>query len=581
MNSSIKDMNLTEWEKIFVINYYDVKEHTLPKGKEKYTRIKKDISESLNNLYALANNKDAFLLDPNSPEVLRNYENELSILEGQGKDTSYLIANKEAILKDISDKLSIQLYEEYCHIISNIRLCPYEDAFKVLMLYETLTRIYRFEINKGKRSTFVSKRKMCESIKSHMILNGTTLEIIYNNIGNYSKFSEIYFDALDEYNKKIVSNATISLDDTNSYEKGMWIRFEARSNNPDEYTENVQKLASLVKNTQWCTKYLSSTMLSEGDIYVFVDNDNNPHLAVKLIGNEIDEVRGIANGANQEIEEEYRDVILSFLEHNKNIKYGLEWLEKEEWNRRLIKYNKLITKKCFSYDMMELLISDLFDFSYCKYESTQRTELLSNLHLIAPFIAKYFNCSIEKICLGDAIFEDTDYETCPYKIILGDAIFSLSKIQDTDNLLVVCGNVETYESSLDRLNKIEIILGNADLSYSSISDLGELRVIGGDLDINECGINTLSKLCSIGGNAYLSSSILSDLGDLGIILKDAYISSPNLENTGKLRTIIGNAIISDNIDISSINEVLGKLVYGNKNYSSIAELREDPKVLCK
>ena len=47
-------------------------------------------------------------------------------------------------------------------------------------------------------------------------------------------------------------------------------------------------------------------------------------LPQKMNGNEIDEVRGIQNGNAQELEEEYRDVALSFLENNQDIQNGKE-----------------------------------------------------------------------------------------------------------------------------------------------------------------------------------------------------------------------------------------------------------------
>ena len=99
MKQQIKDMNLTTWEKIFVINYYDSLGHIMPHGKEKYITIREDIKNSLNRLYDVALNPDAFLLDPHSPEVIRDYDNELSILVTAGEDTSLFIANRDKILE--------------------------------------------------------------------------------------------------------------------------------------------------------------------------------------------------------------------------------------------------------------------------------------------------------------------------------------------------------------------------------------------------------------------------------------------------------------------------------------------------
>lgn len=74
---------------------------------------------------------------------------------------------------------------------------------------------------------------------------------------------------------------------------GKWIKFDGRASDSKNYAENVIKLKTLVQDTPWCTKTLASTQLEQGDFYVFIDKDNKPHIAVKMNGNEIDEVRGI------------------------------------------------------------------------------------------------------------------------------------------------------------------------------------------------------------------------------------------------------------------------------------------------
>ena len=122
-----------------------------------------------------------------------------------------------------------------------------------------------------------------------------------------------------------------------TYDKGKWIKFEGKTSNAEEYLKNAQRLSTLVKDTPWCTKEEASVQLSVGDFYVFVDKDDKPHVAVRMYENNIAEVRGIKGGFfGQEMEDGYRDVTISFLENNTDIKNGKEWLEKEEWNKRLI-----------------------------------------------------------------------------------------------------------------------------------------------------------------------------------------------------------------------------------------------------
>ena len=65
-DNKIKDLNLSEWEKIFVSNYYDNKERKLPqgKGKEKTDAIRGDIEVYLQELYD--KDKTEFIIDPQS-----------------------------------------------------------------------------------------------------------------------------------------------------------------------------------------------------------------------------------------------------------------------------------------------------------------------------------------------------------------------------------------------------------------------------------------------------------------------------------------------------------------------------------
>ena len=158
-----------------------------------------------------------------------------------------------------------------------------------------------------------------------MIINDIVLDTIYNNIDNYDNFGNLYFAGLNIFNNKISEKSEIKLDNVETYDMGKWIKFEGKESNIKKYIENSKELSSLVKDTPWCTKTLASEQLSQGDFYVFIDNKNKPHIAVKMSGNEIDEVRGILNGNAQELEEDYRKVAISFLENNQEIKNGKKW----------------------------------------------------------------------------------------------------------------------------------------------------------------------------------------------------------------------------------------------------------------
>ena len=84
LKANIKNMNLSDWEKIFVANYYDGKERMLPQGKDKISGIKEDINKYLEELYN--KNEDEMKIDRHSPEVIREFESEIKALRTRGED---------------------------------------------------------------------------------------------------------------------------------------------------------------------------------------------------------------------------------------------------------------------------------------------------------------------------------------------------------------------------------------------------------------------------------------------------------------------------------------------------------------
>ena len=448
LNNNIRQMKLSEWEKIFVVNYYDGKEHKLPQT-DKENGIREDIEKYLKSLYEMR--EDEFEIDSHSPEVIRHFNGEIEALKQRGEDVSYLLSNKEENLRRLAETFSKKNYEGYKHIVDLIKGLKYEPAFKAMMLRETLSKVYKLDRQDDKRKTIVKKRDLKKSIAEHMILNEETLDIICKNIGDvekYQNFANLYFAAVAVFNKKIAEKSEVKLDGVETYGKGRWIKFEGKTSNEEEYLKNAEKLSALVQNTPWCTKELASSQLQEGDFFVFVDNNDEPHIAVKMSGNEIDEVRGVQNGNAQELEEEYRDVAISFLENNKELKNGKEWLEKEEWNKRLIEYSRKIDEGEFTKEDVPQFIEDYFraDFRSHSDENTNKIELKNRLEKIKDKLAEYYKCSEEEIYIGDIKFSDTYYEIVPYKLIFGNANFDASQIIDLGQLQYIEENADFSNS---------------------------------------------------------------------------------------------------------------------------------------
>ena len=541
MNNNIENMNLSKWEKMFASNYYRNKNYDgsipmFPSDNKELT-IKEDIQKELNKLYNLT--KQDFIIDLDSVSLIREYESGLKALEQRGEknNADYIRNNKTKALEELSNVYSEKLYEEYKHIVDFIKTANYEDAFKVLMLRETLLKVYKKDNDK----VIVKQRKLNETIEGHMLLNDTVLKVIHDNLDKYKNFKELYYAGVAEFNNIIKDASEVTLENVNTYGMGKWIKFNGRASDSENYAKNVIRLKTLVQDTPWCTKTLASTQLEQGDFYVFVDNSNKPHIAVKMNGNEIDEVRGIKNGNAQELEGEYRDVALSFLENNKDIKNGRKWLDKEEWNKRLIEYNKKIENGTFKSEECGYLIEDLFHKDYRSHfnKNSNLEELRGKLYKIKNNLAEYYNCTEEEICTGD--YKPKTEMTCPYKIILGNADFSNSNITDLGNLQHIGENADFSNSEITDLGNLQHIGGYADFSNSKVTSLGNLKSIGGNAFFGHSKVTTLGNLQNIGGDAYFEDSEVTDLGNLQIIEGDANFRYSIVTDLGNLKSIGGNA----------------------------------------
>ena len=597
MNNNIRNMNISKWEKIFASNYYKNKNYdgntpAFPNNNKEQV-IKEDIKKELNRLYNL--DKEAFKISLDSQSLIREYESELKALEQRGeKDkANYIRNNKINTLEELSNIYSEKLYEEYKHIVDFIKNANYEDAFKALMLRETLLKVYK----KDDTKVIVKQRKLNETIEGHMLLNEKVLNVIHNNLDTYENFKELYYAGVAEFNNVVRETSEITLKNVNTYGMGKWIKFDGRASDNKNYAENVLKLKTLVQDTPWCTKTLASSQLEQGDFYVFIDNDNKPHIAVKMNGNEIDEVRGIKNGNAQELEEEYRDVAISFLENNKDIKNGKNWLDKEEWNKRLIRYSKEIEDGTFNSEETPKLIEDLLHSDYRSHFGTNSNlEELKKLPKIKKYLAEYYNCTEEKICVGDYIPKE---ETrCPYKIILGNlgnADFANSKITDLGKLKIIGENAFFTDSKITNLGKLQIIGGDANFASSKITDLGKLQSIGGSASFRYSNVTNLGELQNIEGSAHFEYSKITNLGKLQVIGKSAYFKDSEVTDLGELRSIGDRAIFGNSkvtnlgklqsigddakfensniVDLGNLKSIGGSADFRNSNVTNLGELR--------
>jgi len=132
--------NLSKWEKLFVLNYY-VK--GLPSGSNKYETIKNDISNELKKMYEYAEDCGNFVIDYKNNEYLeREFYGEMEALRARGDFyiAEHSLDNKDKLLQEMAKRFGDTLQAEYKHIVDFIKNSKYENAFKYLMLNETLTK---------------------------------------------------------------------------------------------------------------------------------------------------------------------------------------------------------------------------------------------------------------------------------------------------------------------------------------------------------------------------------------------------------------------------------------------------------
>ena len=555
VSSKIKDQyaELSKWEKLFVENFFEGKPR--PTGKTRIAKVREEIDKELSRLYALVENEGCFAIDyENNPDLDREFESEIKALitRGEAQTAEYYKNNPQQAKKEMAKKYAKTLYEEYKHIVDFIKSTNYEHAFKALMLRETLIKTYKKDNDSEKEKTIVKPRVEHKSIASHMTLNAEVLNTVYNELDNYSNFANLYFASIAISNKTIAGKNTITLSGVDTFGKGRWIKFEGKTSNKDKYIKNAQELAALVQDTPWCTKTLASSQLEQGDFYVFVDNAGKPHVAVKMSGNTVDEVRGLKGGNAQELEEDYRGVAVEFLQKNPKVKDGDKWLKKEEWNTRLINYSKQIKEGTFEQESVAQMLTDLYDkkIDYKTHgfdENSNLTELKKNLNKIHPQLATHFGCKEDEICCGDHTLCDSD-----------------------QNLVAIMGDAKIRKELDNSLGKLKFIGGRVAFP-ANISDLGELNYIGGDAEFSKSSITSLNNLQSIGGDAYFLYSQIKSLGNLKSIGGSAYFQDSNITSLGNLKSIGGSAYFS-NSNITSLGnlESIGK--YVNFNDSKITNL---------
>lgn len=514
-------------------------------------KLRAFVEIELGRAYSRAENPQYFEIAPDSKDLDRYFQAQLRAMEARGESTVYHIMNSESIKAENARIFGEKQHAEYKHLVDYLSTANYPDSFKWLILNETLSSVYRVDFSTAEPRLSVSPRKTHQAIAGMMNLPSNVIDFIYKNAPKAGSFKKLYLDAQLEFQKVITRANGVTLENVDTMDKGQWIKFDSRESDPKNFDTNVQKLKALVAKTPWCTSTLAANQLEEGDFYVFVDNQGEPHIAIKMYGNEIDEVRGIQNGNGQELEKDYRDVALNFLENNKEIKNGKEWLDKEEWNARLIAYNEQIEDGTFDYENIPKLLKDLMkpDYKLHFASNSNMDNLRDNLPELLPQFAKYFDCEENEISVsgyyaGGRVWHPFDTKKCPYKIVIGGVYCVDAFGLDMSNLTTIVGNACFVNAREIDLSNLTTIVGKADFSEAQICDLGSLTTIKGEAVFQDACIENLGNLTSIGGSAYFRGAQIRDLKSLSSIGGGAYFNSAKIEDLSGLTSIKGEVIFA-------------------------------------
>jgi len=599
-NMANRYSGLSTWDLLFVNSYYEGKEK--PKGKDRYDRIYMDAVRELDHLLYGIYYPDICISCDNNPYLERRLQEVINTYKAKGdyENANKLEENKKEALINLSNEFSNSLYHQYIALHHLLRESKYEDSFKYLILKEALTKTYRYE--HGNR--VVDRREMGKTIIPFMLINEFILKEIHDNIGKYQNFTDLYFDALDKYNREFLKSRNVSL---NQSDKGYWIKFDKGESGTSKFTKDSQDLGNLIRDTPWCTRKYPDRQLEEGDFYVFVDNYGRPRIAVQLRGNSISEVRGIKGGSDQELEDEYRQVAINFLNDNISVSGSIGWLKKEERNQRLSEYLVKIRTGTLSEEDLKNLIVDLdvretmvhgdinsneraiikeiikskelretiFDHSS---DAKRVVKLIDEIE-INNRILEYIN-KIEEGTLKEEdcvyLYDDLLYEFDKYKYSKNQKEL-IKTVNSTNNAFKEmmaqkfgCEPKEIYIGRLEKENipfengvcPLKIIIGDVSLIHCKNIDLSNLEFVKGKMEMTWSNNVNLSSLVQVEGDVNFCDCENCDVCSLEYINGNLELFSFRNSPMSSIRKITGNAkfgFLSGDKEYHNLEEVLGDL----------------------
>jgi len=322
---------------------------------------------------------------------------------------------------------------------------------------------------------------------------------------------------------------------------GIWIKY----NQGSDHMPLVRSLQGY--NTGWCTagEATAKSQLKGGDFYVYYTKDENeeykiPRIAIRMEGNSIGEIRGVASNQNIEpsMEKVVEEKIKDFPDKDKYYKkvHDMEYLT---YIYELNKNGGNLSK-----DDLEFLYEISGEIQGFGYRRDPRISEIQNGRDKRKDLSVVFNCSIDEVALNqeESVNDDENQKELfanPDKIVYlyGYIRTDFSKV-NFPKLRYITGNGIFYLLKCgEGLENLQVIGGDADFkSLTSALGLGNLKSIGFDAYFDSLtSAKGLENLQSIGGEANFDSLTsakgLENLQSIGGYANfGSLISAEGLEN---------------------------------------------------
>lgn len=268
-------------------------------------------------------------------------------------------------------------------------------------------------------------------------------------------------------------------------EDTLWVKIHSKQHDPKNYEANVKKLKELSYRT-WCTTKTSvaKSYLNDGDFHIFFVNEK-PKLAIRMIGDSIQEIQGEQNNAS--IPLRYYDEFVNYCRKNQLNKTAsgakAEIYIVSRLHNILEKYEDAIKKQDFD------TLLDILDISFTKDKNGFYTLYPSEVNRHEDFSPFDLSLDVDKLFKKVKILNASDESSTVYRLA-------------------------SYATSLGAIEEIHDDLYLKDLGDHHLKDLGNLKKVHGDVNLKNTRVRTLGQLKFIEGNLYLEDCYVTDLSGI-------------------------------------------------------------------